>query len=160
MSTRAEWIVRQAADMSRAGVGDVGGLTPLMKIVHLCESFGMTLEMHSPGAANLARPLRHELPWRVLRAWPAAPLRRLREAEPLAEYIEDPLDADGYVHVSQLPGLGQDINFDFIKENTIQITGEVCTMATAHRVRSSMPATTPVLSPMPVAGLTALTSMP
>ena len=40
MHVRAEWIKHGACDISRAGVSDVGGLTPLMKIVHLCESFG------------------------------------------------------------------------------------------------------------------------
>ena len=35
-----------ACDISRRGVGDVGGLTPLMKTVRLCESFGMRCEIH------------------------------------------------------------------------------------------------------------------
>ncbi len=31
--TRAEWIFRSAADIQRGGVQDVGGITPLMKII-------------------------------------------------------------------------------------------------------------------------------
>ena len=53
MYTRAEWIVRGASDISRVGVNDVGGITPSMKVVHLCEAFRMRVEVHSPGAANL-----------------------------------------------------------------------------------------------------------
>src|SRR5579859_4491249 len=34
MQTRAEWIVRGASDISRGGVGDLGGITPLMKTAH------------------------------------------------------------------------------------------------------------------------------
>ena len=41
MFTRAEWIVLEAYDISRGGVGDLGGITPLMKTIHLCESFGV-----------------------------------------------------------------------------------------------------------------------
>jgi L-alanine-DL-glutamate epimerase-like enolase superfamily enzyme len=42
MQTRAEWIVRDAADISRGDVRDLGEITPLMKVAHLAESFGMT----------------------------------------------------------------------------------------------------------------------
>ena len=31
----------------------------------------------------------------------------------------DPMDANGMVHVSELPGLGQDINWDYIKAHTV-----------------------------------------
>ena len=47
MQTRAEWIVRDAADISRGDVGDLGGITPLMKVAHLAESFGMTRNVMS-----------------------------------------------------------------------------------------------------------------
>jgi hypothetical protein len=30
------------------------------------------------------------------------------------------MDAEGYVHVSQAPGLGQDINFDYIQANLVE----------------------------------------
>jgi hypothetical protein len=53
MYTRAEWIVRGASDISRVGVWDVGGITPAMKVVHLCESFRVRCEVHGGGAANL-----------------------------------------------------------------------------------------------------------
>ena len=51
--TRAEWIVRGACDIVRGGVGDVGGITPLMKVAHLAEAFGMAMEVHGGGAGNL-----------------------------------------------------------------------------------------------------------
>jgi len=31
----------------------------------------------------------------------------------------DPLDIEGYVAVPKLPGLGYDINWDYINENTL-----------------------------------------
>ena len=119
MYTRAEWIVRGAADMSRAGVGDVGGLTPLMKIVHLCESFGVTLEMHSPGAGNLHALCAMSIPGEYYERGLLHPFVDYEKPQPWLNAIEDPLDSEGYVHVSQLPGLGQDINFDYIKANRV-----------------------------------------
>jgi L-alanine-DL-glutamate epimerase-like enolase superfamily enzyme len=32
--------------------------------------------------------------------------------------LDDPLDREGNVHVSDLPGLGQDVNWDYIRDNT------------------------------------------
>ena len=37
----------------------------------------------------------------------------------------DPLDADGYVHVPERPGLGDDIDFDYIKANEVRSAIEV-----------------------------------
>ena len=39
--------------MVRGGVGDVGGITPLIKIAHLAEAFGMQMEVHGGGVGNL-----------------------------------------------------------------------------------------------------------
>ena len=33
---------------------------------------------------------------------------------------DDPMDAQGNVHVSALPGLGQDINWDYIRSETVR----------------------------------------
>ena len=53
MYTRAEWIKAGACDLVRGGVGDVGGITPLIKVAHLAESFGMRMEVHGGGVGNL-----------------------------------------------------------------------------------------------------------
>ena len=53
MYARAEWIKAGACDIVRGGVGDVGGITPLMKIAHLAEAFGMQMEVHGGGVGNL-----------------------------------------------------------------------------------------------------------
>ncbi|MEI7227799.1 enolase, partial [Dickeya dianthicola] len=33
--------------------------------------------------------------------------------------LVDPMDEEGYVHLSQRPGLGEDINFDWIEAHTL-----------------------------------------
>jgi L-alanine-DL-glutamate epimerase-like enolase superfamily enzyme len=120
MFSRAEWIKAGACDIVRAGVGDVGGITPLVKIAHLAESFGMQMEIHGGGVGNLhamcalppslsqfyERGLLHPfIDYDIPPAWLNAPT--------------DPMDAKGMVHVSQSPGLGQDINWAYIRDNLL-----------------------------------------
>ncbi len=118
MYVRAEWIKNNACDISRAGVGDVGGITPLMKTVHLCESFGMRCEIHGGGAANLhslcamkngefyERGLLH-------------PFIDYEQPAPWLNQLIDPMDENGFVHVPDRPGLGWDINWEYIEENRV-----------------------------------------
>ena len=53
MHVRAEWIKSGACDIVRGGVSDVGGITPLIKIAHLAEAYGMHMEVHGGGPGNL-----------------------------------------------------------------------------------------------------------
>jgi L-alanine-DL-glutamate epimerase-like enolase superfamily enzyme len=125
MFARAEWIRAGACDMVRAGVGDVGGITPLVKIAHLAEAFGMPLEVHGGGPGNL----------HVLCAMAAPGLYYERGLlHPFIDYDrppawlnapDDPMDAEGNVHVSQRPGLGQDVNWDFIRDQRLGSPGGV-----------------------------------
>jgi L-alanine-DL-glutamate epimerase-like enolase superfamily enzyme len=119
MFTRAEWIVRGASDISRTGVFDVGGITPAMKIVHLCESFGMACEVHSPGAGNLHVLGAMGIPGEYYERGLLHPFIDYGEPDPWLKEIIDPLDKDGYVRIPQKPGLGMEIDFDYIKHNTI-----------------------------------------
>ena len=118
--SRADWINAGACDIVRGGVGDVGGLTPLMKIAHLAESFGMQMEVHGGGVGNLHA---------MCAISPSVSLYYERGLlHPFIDYDDtpqwlnapvDPMDASGMVHVSDLPGLGQDINWDYIKAHQI-----------------------------------------
>jgi L-alanine-DL-glutamate epimerase-like enolase superfamily enzyme len=116
---RADWVAANACDILRAGVAGVGGISPTLKVAHLAESFGMNCEIHGNGAANLAvtaavsncrwyeRGLLHPfLDYDV----PPAYLRSLA----------DPMDADGFVHLSQAPRLGEDIDFEYIAAHAIE----------------------------------------
>lgn len=111
--TRAEWIKSGAATITRAGVPGVGGITPTLKVAYMADAFGMNCEVHGNGAANLAvcaavkncswyeRGLLH-------------PFLEYDEVPAYLNSLPDPMDADGFVHLSPLPGLGEDINFDYI----------------------------------------------
>lgn len=121
LHTRAEWILRGAADVSRGGVGDVGGITPLMKLAHLAEAHGMAMEVHGGGAANLHALCAMAIPGEYFERGLLHPFIDWEVPKPWLNSIDDPMDAEGYVHVSQAPGLGQDINFDYIRANLVKV---------------------------------------
>ncbi|WP_434609632.1 mandelate racemase family protein [Pseudomonas sp. D2-30] len=116
--SRASWVTHKSCDILRAGVAGVGGIGPCLKVAHLAESFGMDCEVHGNGAANLAvvgaisncrwyeRGLLH-------------PFLDYEQVPAHLNSIVDPMDADGYVHLSDRPGLGEDINFAYIEANTL-----------------------------------------
>ncbi|MDP5238770.1 mandelate racemase family protein [Uliginosibacterium sp. 31-16] len=116
--TRAEWIKSGASAITRAGVPGVGGITPTLKVAYMADAFGMNCEVHGNGAANLAvcaaikncqwyeRGLLH-------------PFLEYDEVPAYLNSLADPMDAEGFVHLSQKPGLGEDINFDYIAAHTV-----------------------------------------
>ena len=118
--TRAEWIVNEAADISRGGVMDVGGITPLMKTVHLCEAFGVRLEIHGNGPGNLQVLGAMSIPGEYYERGLLHPFLNYERPTPWLREIVDPMDSEGYVHISQKPGLGLDIDWDYIEENKVK----------------------------------------
>ena len=116
--SRADWVKAGACDILRAGVPGNGGITPTIKTAHLAEAFGMNCEVHGNGAANLAvcaaikncrwyeRGLLH-------------PFLDYDEVPAYLNSLTDPMDKEGFVHLSQKPGLGEDINFDYIAAHAV-----------------------------------------
>jgi L-alanine-DL-glutamate epimerase-like enolase superfamily enzyme len=120
MFSRAEWIKAGACDIVRAGVGDVGGITPLMKIAHLAESFGMQMEIHGGGVGNLHAMC--ALPPSLSQFYERGLLHPFIDYDappPWLNTLADPMDSIGLVHASQAPGLGQDINWDYIRDHLV-----------------------------------------
>ncbi len=120
MYTRAEWIRHHASDISRGGVGDLGGITPLIKTAHLCESFGIRMEVHGGGPGNLHVLCAMGIPGQYYERGLLHPFINYEQPPPYLNEIPDPLDEHGYVHVSQNPGLGWDINWDYIQDNLVE----------------------------------------
>ncbi len=116
--TRAEWIKAGACDISRVGVHDVGGITPSLKTIHLAESFGMDCEVHGHGAANLTLcAVQRNGHW-----YERGLLHPHLDYDIVPEYLNSPpdaMDAEGFVHLSDKPGMGEDINFDYIDANLV-----------------------------------------
>jgi len=117
MYTRAEWLKRDIADLCRTGVGDVGGLTPALRTSHLSESFNVTCEVHGGGHANLhlvcATPGGDYLEYGLLHPKAEHPTGH-------AEWCEEPApDDNGVIRPPDRPGLGYDIDWDYVEENRI-----------------------------------------
>lgn len=116
--TRAEWVKQDACDLIRTGCWDVGGITPAMKVANMSESFHMSCEVHGTGASNLS----------VALAVPNTSFYERGLLHPFIDYevpkeyqnrIDDEMDADGYVHGREEPGLGQDLNWEYIDANLV-----------------------------------------
>ncbi len=118
MYTRAEWVLRGASDISRYSA-NLAGITPMMKAVHLCEAFGIQLEVHGGGPANLQVLGAMGIPGEYYERGLLHPFLRYRDATPWLNEPIDPMDSAGYVRISQKPGLGMDINWDFIDSHRV-----------------------------------------
>ncbi len=116
--SRADWAVAGACDILRAGVPGVGGITPTMKVAALADAFGMNCEVHGNGAANLAVTAAIK----NCRWYERGLLHPFLDYDVVPGYLHalpDPMSADGFVQLSQQPGLGEDINFDYIAAHTV-----------------------------------------
>lgn len=116
MYTRAEWLKRDIADVSRVGVGDVGGLTPALRTSHLAESFNVTCEVHGSSVPNLhllgATPGGDYYEWGLLHP-------DLDYAERIGDWLDRPEPEDGVIELPDRPGLGYDIDWEYIGSNRI-----------------------------------------
>jgi L-alanine-DL-glutamate epimerase-like enolase superfamily enzyme len=118
MHTRAEWLLHGAADISRYST-QLGGITPAMKTVHLCEAFGVPLEMHGAHAGNLQVLGAMGIPGEYYERGLLHPLVDYAAASPWLNELFDPMDEIGRVHISQKPGLGLNVNWDFIERQKV-----------------------------------------
>ncbi len=118
--TRAEWITSGACDVLRAGPAGTGGITPVLKTVHLAEAFNLECEIHGNGTASLT----------VLGATDAGrwyergllhPHVDFDQVPPHRNSLADALDENGEVALPRLPGIGDDWNVEHIGSHTAEM---------------------------------------
>ena len=119
ISTRAEWIKNDVVDILRGGVGDLGGLTPLMKVAHLAESFNMAMEVHGGKEGNLHALGSMRLPGEFYERGLLHPHVDYEKPPDYLHEIMDPMDEEGFIHMPKGDGLGWKINHDYINDNLI-----------------------------------------
>lgn len=114
IQARADWVRSGACDVARAGVLDIGGITPLLKFTALCESLAVPFTLHLGGIASLhvlattsvngwyyERGLLHpELDIDIVPAWLASQL--------------EVMDERGMMKLPTRPGLGYDLDTDYL----------------------------------------------
>jgi L-alanine-DL-glutamate epimerase-like enolase superfamily enzyme len=117
--TRADWIRRGASDMTRIDVLR-GGVTGAKKMAAVAEAFGVKCEMHMSGFANLQiLGSTSEDVCEYYERGLLAPGVDYETPPPYLETIGDPMDAEGYVHLPQEPGMGYRIIWDYIEANRV-----------------------------------------
>lgn len=107
-----QYIMRRAVDIVRADTRLYGGITPTKRVADLCSVFGMQCEIHAATSMHDLANLHvecaiknsdyHELFWPAPTEPRGLPLKELPYR----------LDDEGYLHISQKPGLGMEIDWD------------------------------------------------
>jgi L-alanine-DL-glutamate epimerase-like enolase superfamily enzyme len=117
--TRAEWIRRGASDMTRMDVLR-GGITGQKKMAAIAEAFGVKCEVHMSGFANLQiLGSTSEDVCEYYERGLLAPGLDYDQVPPYLHALGDPMDEEGYVHLPQAPGMGYEINWEYIEENRL-----------------------------------------
>ena len=97
-----------------------GGITGVKKMVAICEAFGVKCEIHMSGFANLQLlGATSEDTCEYYERGLVAPGVDYETPPPYLEDLCDPLDAHGFVHLPQEPGMGYKLRWDYIEENRI-----------------------------------------
>jgi len=115
----AECISSGVVDMVRTDVSWKGGVTPVMKTAHLAEAFGVACELHT----TIYHPLE------IVNLHCCAAIQNSEFFEVLypLSYMEFgmknriEIDAQGYAHPPESPGIGVEWDYDFIEKCTIKV---------------------------------------
>ena len=114
----AHWIQSYATDILRGDVAVTGGITPLIKIAHIAEGFGMKFEIHHGGnSLNNVANLHVTMAIRNCDYYEVFPCTGANKYA-LVEDIE--VDDKGLVYAPTQPGLGYEIDWDLVKRNFVQ----------------------------------------
>ncbi len=124
LEAKADTIASEATDYVRANPTLDMGITGVMKIAHLAESFGLDCEMHGAGPAHrhCMSALRNTNFYELALCAP-----KIGNPKPpiyTCGYSDEPEDVgkDGCFEVPKGPGLGVSYDWDFIKKNELDAT--------------------------------------
>lgn len=117
--TRADWLRREASDISRIDVLR-GGITAAKKTAIVCEAFGVRCEIHMSGIGNLqVLGSTSEDTCEYYERGLLAPGVEYDVVPPYLARSLDALEPDGYVSLPQGPGLGYEIVWEYIEANRV-----------------------------------------
>jgi L-alanine-DL-glutamate epimerase-like enolase superfamily enzyme len=119
--SRAEWIRREASDISRIDVLR-GGITGARKMASICEAYGLRCEIHMSGFGNLQ--ILGATSEDTCEYYERGLLAPGVDYEAPLPYLKEPcdaLDSAGYVHLPVQPGLGYQIIWDYIEANRVTL---------------------------------------
>ena len=118
--SRAEWALQGASDIGRIDT-NFGGITACKKAVDMYESFGIPCEMHVGGFGNAQ--ILGATTEDTCEFFERGLLRPGEDYDVTPPYLLepcDPMDDEGYVHLPQGPGMGIELDWDYINANLVE----------------------------------------
>lgn len=118
LEPKVEMLIAEATDFMRVNPTYDMGITGAMKVAHAAEGFGIDVEVHGPGPAqrHVIASIRNTNYYELGLVHPKAP----SSAAPIYMNFSDELgaiDANGMVPIPKGPGLGVEIDWDFVKKH-------------------------------------------
>lgn len=121
LEQHVDFIVNGGTDFVRSGVYEDGGITGVMKVAHAAEGFGLDVELHGGGLAHrhCIAAIRNTNYYELGLLNP-----KVKNTKPPIyppEYTDEleNVDANGHVPVPQGPGLGVELDWDYIKAHHV-----------------------------------------
>ncbi len=115
LEQHVDFILAEGTDYVRAGAHEDGGITGALKIAHAAEGFGLDVEFHGPGPVHrhLMSAIRNTNFYELGLVHPRVPTTR---APVYLDYNDDldGIDSDGNVYAPQAPGIGVQIDWNWI----------------------------------------------
>ena len=121
LEQHVDFIVNGGTDFVRTGVYEDGGITGAMKVAHAAEGFGLDVEFHGGGLAHrhCVASIRNTNYYELGLLNPKVPKTKPPIYPPeFTDELEN-IDRNGQVEVPQGPGLGVELDRDFIKAHEV-----------------------------------------
>ncbi len=121
LEPKVDFIVSGGTDFVRADVRGDGGITGVMKIAHVAEGFGLDTEIHGCGPAerHCMAAMRNTNYYEMGLLHPAVPpMRAPVYADGYRDEI-DAIDSNGCVQPPEGPGLGVEVDWEFIEKHKV-----------------------------------------
>jgi len=120
LEQHVDFIVADATDYVRCGAHEDGGITGAMKIAHATEGFGLDVELHGPGPVHrhIMSAIRNTNFFELGLVHPNV---KSTKAPVYINYNDDldGIDNDGNVYAPDGPGIGVDLDWDWINAHKI-----------------------------------------
>jgi len=115
----AQWVMLGATDILRGDVAVNGGITPMIRLAHMADTFRMRCEIHHGGnSLNNVANLHVTMAVNNCDYYEVFPCSGANKYA-LVEDIE--VDGEGLVHISEEPGLGYEIDWDLVEREKTQV---------------------------------------
>ena len=121
LEQHVDFIIAGGTDFVRAGCYEDGGITGVMKIAHAAEGFGLDVELHGGGLAHrhIMASLRNTNYYELGLVHPYIDKTKPPIMPPVYTDELSNIDADGCVAVPQGPGLGVELDWDWIEAHKV-----------------------------------------